>query len=232
MGSWRGTGGAARGAQLSPECRPDVAISVLTTHTCVLRGWRQGPGIRAGSGLRGSCGARWARKACHDNRVGMNWCHLIFLHLDVNCESSKNKQLCHLTSGTLLFSSNSFLTYECTRALSKGGRAGQGVRRCREGWPGPGRGRCAPGGLSCGSHSVGSVGAFRGWSKRPGAGERTRTHSRSCLDWQPSRAKSSRGEKGQAARCGQQKGAGGAGVRERPRPPPGALMVPDSTWDT
>ena len=125
MGSQRGTGGAARGARLSPECRPDVAVSALTTHTCVLRGWRQGPGIRAGPGLRGSCGARWARKACHVNRVGMNWCHLIFLHLDVNCESSKNKQLCHLTSGTLLFSSNSFLTYECTRAV-----------RGWESWPG------------------------------------------------------------------------------------------------
>lgn len=39
-----------------------------------------------------------------------------------------------------------------------------------------------------------------------------------------------RGEKGQAARCGWQEGAGRAGVRERPQPPPGALMVPDPTW--
>ena len=40
------------------------------------------------------------------------------------------------------------------------------------------------------------------------------------------------GEKGQAACCGWQEGAGRAGVRERPQPPPGALMVPDPTWGT
>ena len=101
MGSRRGAGAVARGARLSPECRPDVTISMMTIHTCVPRGWRQGrgprcTGIRASPGPRGSCGARWTGRACHGDRVGMNWCHLIYLHLDVNSESSKNKQLCHL----------------------------------------------------------------------------------------------------------------------------------------
>lgn len=89
-----------QGAWLSLECRPDVTISMMTTR--VPQGWRQGrgpgcTGIRAGPGPQGPCGAQWTGRACHGDRVGMmNWCHLIYLHLDINGESSKNKQLCHL----------------------------------------------------------------------------------------------------------------------------------------